>query len=141
MKPLLILATGLMSACIASSASAAPWLRLGEFGESVTYVDPDSVQGAGQRWRIWVLVDRTKPLLLVGEGSVSWSSTRTLVEFDCKGQAARTRAAVYYAGPMGAGRALMSDYEVDEWKYVPPGSTLEPQWRYACASRRNVQPR
>ena len=90
MKPLLIFATGLMSACIASSAWAAPWLRLGEFG---------------------------------------------------KGQAARTRAAVYYAGPMGAGQALMSDYEVEDWKYVPPGTTLEPQWRYACASKRNVQPR
>lgn len=141
MKPLLILATGLLLACIASSAWAAPWLRLGEFGESVTYVDPESVQGAGQRWRMWVLVDRAKPLLLVGEGSVSWSSTKSLVEFDCKGQAARTRATVYYAGPMGAGQALMSDHEVDEWKYVPPGTTLEPQWRYACASKRNVQPR
>ena len=95
MKPLLIIATGLMSACIAGSAWAAPWVRLGEFGDSVTYVDPDSVQGEGQRWRMWVLVDRLKPLLLVGEGSVSWSSTKSLVEFDCRGQAARTRATVY----------------------------------------------
>jgi hypothetical protein len=86
---------------VANSASA-DWVKVGEDDGAVVYVDPATLQKAGDVRRVWTLSDVKLPR------SDDVASFRTLDDFNCKERSRRTVFRVTYAGRMATGKVIDS---------------------------------
>ena len=105
----------------------AEWVKVGEDDGSVVYVDPSTLEKAGDVRRAWTLTD----LKLARSDNVF--SYRTLDDFNCKEARRRTIFRVTYAGPMATGKVLDSGTPIvfrfeNVYPYTPGGW----QFEYVC---------
>ena len=78
----------------------------------------------------WFLVDYAVPHRW---GLYEVRSFKQWLEFDCKDFSMRVMARLYYEGPMGQGRVLVSERESRNFIAIVPGDPEEAMHRTACA--------
>lgn len=78
----------------------------------------------------WFLVDYAVPHRW---GLYEVRSFKQRLEFDCKDFSMRLLARLYYEGPMGQGRVLVSERESRHFTAIVPGEPEEAMHRAACA--------
>ena len=112
---------------IVATSVRAEWVKVGEDDGSVVYVDPSTLQKAGDVRRAWTLSD----LKLARSDDVV--SYRTLDDFNCKEARRRTLFRVTYAGPMATGKVLDSGKPIlDRFENVYPYTPGGWQFEYVC---------
>jgi hypothetical protein len=112
-------------ALVAPLPAGASWLKMGEVGDAVLYVDPATIRKEGGFVRVATLDD----LKVAGPGGeISLGFMR---EFDCKAGRVRVIDAAAYSGPMATGRLLGSE-SGGRWNEVVPGTTGEDILKFVC---------
>lgn len=120
---------------LAATSAWASWVKVAEVGDTVYYVDPESVGGKGSVRRVSVIHDYAK------EEPGGVRSRRVLYEIDCAGERLKSLAATEHSEPMAQGKTLNSWERESDWLYVAPvtGSSLpsrtpyRPIVRFVCA--------
>ncbi len=112
---------------LTATSVRADWVNVGENDGAVIYVDPATIQKAGDVRRAWTLTD------------VKWSrgdnvvSFRTLDDFNCKEARRRTVFRVSYSGPMATGKVIDSGKPtLDLFENVYPFTPGRWQLEYIC---------
>ena len=122
--PRVVLSTLLL---IVATSVRADWVKVGEDDGAVIYVDPATVEKAGDVRRAWSLSNMRLPR---GDDVASF---RTLDDFNCKEGRRRTVFRVTYSGPMATGKVLDSGKPMlfrfeNVYPYTPAGW----QFEYVC---------
>ena len=114
------------------AAARAEWVKMGETGDAVFYVDPASIMGKGDLRRVSAIHDLAQP----GAGGVR--SRLVLYEVDCGGSAIRSVSATEHAEPMAKGARVAAWERESDWLYVTPrtGTNITPRTPYAAIVRR-----
>jgi hypothetical protein len=112
---------------VVATSVRAEWVKVGEDEGAVVYVDPTTVEKAGDVRRAWTLNDMKLPR---GDDVASF---RTLDDFNCKEARRRTVFRVTYSGPMATGKVLDSGKPMlfrfeNVYPYTPGGW----QFEYVC---------
>jgi hypothetical protein len=112
---------------IAATSARAEWVKVGEDDGAVVYVDPTTVEKAGDVRRAWTLSNMKLPR---GDDVASF---RTLDDFNCRESRRRTVFRVTYSGPMATGKILDSGKPMlfrfeNVYPYTPAGW----QFEYVC---------
>lgn len=122
----------MMLLAVASNSAMAEWVNVGSNENVSIYVDPTTIQRAGNMAKMWHLFDFKYVKEDMGE---PYLSTREQNEYDCKEEKYRRRATTQHSKNMGSGKAVYSDSYTAKWKPVPPDSGIEIMWKFACLKR------
>lgn len=115
-----------------SSSAMAEWVNVGSNENTAIYVDPATIQRAGDMATMWHLTDFKTAQKDMGD---KYMSTKDQNEYDCKEAKYRRRASSQHSGNMGSGKVVYSDSYTTKWKPVPPDSGIEILWKFACVKR------
>ena len=116
---------------LSSGPAYAEWVRVGgdDEAEVTTYVDPDTIRRKGNLVKVWDLFDfKTRQTI----GSISFSSSKELAEYDCAEERVRQLTVTYFLRNMGAGKVVHADREERKWSPIEPGSVGERLWEVVC---------
>ena len=119
-----------------SSAHAAyvDWVRIDNNDEFTTYVDYGNINRSGDLARIWDMRDYKKPH--TSHSGESFSSQKSLIEADCKGERFRLVGMTMYAGSHLSGKVVEHDDKpLYVWSTFSPGTVGQKLWRIACNRR------
>lgn len=122
----------MMLLAVASNSAMAEWVNVGSNENVFIYVDPTTIQRAGNMAKMWHLFDFKYVKEDMGE---PYLSTREQNEYDCKEEKYRRRATSQHSKNMGSGKVVYSDSYTAKWKPVPPDSGIEIMWKFACLKR------
>ena len=126
-KILLILTLALMS-----TGAMAEWAVVGESdddGGYTLYADLDTIRKAGDRVKMWTLIDYKVEQRASG---VNFSSKTIRRDYDCKGEHIRMLAFKLFSWNMEQGRLVRSYSQPRNWEEVQPDSLDETEWKVAC---------
>lgn len=115
-----------------SNSAMAEWKDVGSNKNTTIYVDPITVQRAGNMATMWHLTDFRIPQKDMGE---EYMSAKDQNEYDCKAAKSRRRAYSQHSKNMGNGKVVYSDTFTTKWKPVPPDSGIEILLKFACIKR------
>lgn len=80
---------------------------------------------------MWSLIDYN--LVQKVSADTKFLSQKSQQEYDCKGEQRRTLYFSWHSENMGKGAVIYIDNNPDNnWSPVPPGSTDEILWKFAC---------
>ncbi len=116
-------------AALASNAVAG-WTFSAGNDNSSEYVDTDSKWYSDGTVKMWTLRD-FRQLKSLGD-NISYLSSIDLYEFDCVKKRARSIQGANFQGQMREGKIVYSGSEINEWRYVLPGSFGEESLKIAC---------
>jgi len=122
----------LITLLVLSSVPAyAEWVAIGESGSDGTtiYVDPDTIRRKGDLVKMWHLFDYKTAETYRGS---SFLSIKAQDHYDCAEERIRSLAVVHHSGNMGIGRAVYIRSDEGNWEPVPPQSTGQALWKFAC---------
>jgi hypothetical protein len=114
---------------LVSDYALAEWINVGGDEYSTIFADPSSILRAGNIVKMLSLYDTD---IAQVAGSISFMSSKTLDEYDCKEKRSRTLAFYWYSGNMGEGNLLYGNTDPGEWGSVIPKSLSETLWGFAC---------
>ena len=122
---------------MATGGAAAEWVAFGSSGVSNDrfdiYVDPVSIRRSGDTVQMWDMENYNIPQVTSDK---RYLSTRTQMEYDCKGEQWRSLFFAMYSGAMGNGDTVYSDDSTpDNWKPFHPQTGVETLWKFACGKR------
>ena len=117
---------------VVSNSAMAEWISVGSNKYTTIYVDPTTIQRAGNMAKMWHLTDNKMASKDMGE---AYMSTKDQNEYDCKEMKVRRRASSEHSKNMGGGKVVYSDSYTSRWKPVPPESGLEILWKFACIKK------
>lgn len=113
-----------------SGAAHAEWTAIGGSEQTTFYADLASRQaGADGKVKLWTMVSAATPRQV---GEASFSSIRSLFEFDCRAQKVRGLESRFHAGTMAEGPEVGKVDEVEDWQNVEPGTVKEALSKVAC---------
>jgi hypothetical protein len=117
----------------ASSGAAAEWVGVGGNDVSNTYVDPATIFRAGDRVKMWHLVDfNTVQVKATGK---RYMSEKLQYEYDCKEERVRMLNFLSHSRNMGGGVMVEGDFHPQKWEQPRPGSIVEYLRKFACGKR------
>lgn len=122
----------MMLLTVVSNSAMAEWIDVGSNENMTIYVDPATIQRAGNMAKMWHLTDFKTENKDMGE---AYLSTKDQNEYDCKEAKLRRRASSQHSKNMGSGKVVYSDTYTTRWKPVPPDSGTEIMWKFACIKR------
>ena len=123
---------GLMLLLTATTVMA-EWTLVGSTHNYIQYVDRTTIRRNGNLVKMWDLRDYTKVKTVSG---VSFLSSKTQSEYDCKEEMRRDLAFTWFSGQMGNGNVIYSNgNSSDEWAPIGPGSIAEVLWEIACGKK------
>ena len=114
---------------VVSGNAGAGWANVGSNETTTVYVDPTIMRRKGNMVEMRYLVDFKTVQTMAG---MSFISTTTQYEYDCKEEQARTLSLSFYAGNMGGGEVIHSDSHPSKWAPIPPGPIGERLRKLAC---------
>jgi Surface-adhesin protein E len=114
---------------LVSSDALAEWIIVGGNEYSTIFADPTSVLRVGNIAKMLSLYDTDIAQVV---GSISFMSSKTLDEYDCKENQSRTLAFYWYSGHMGEGNILYGNTDPRKWSPVIPKSMSETLWKFVC---------
>ncbi|MEK6707896.1 MAG: surface-adhesin E family protein [Pseudomonadota bacterium] len=116
---------------VVSSSAAAQWVRAGNDGEFAHYADLSTTgKTHNSRVRMRTLID-FKTAHRAAQG-ITFLSSVTKVEYDCKEGESRDLHTKFYSGNMSRGRVVHVDNNPGVWESIQPGSMSEILWKAAC---------
>jgi hypothetical protein len=117
---------------VGNSKTMAGWIDVGGNDYSTIFADPSTILKVDNSVKMLSLYD-TDIAQVVSE--ISFKSSKSLDEYDCKEKQSRTLAFYWYSGNMGEGYILYSNTDVNNWNPVKPKSINEPLWKIACGKK------
>ena len=120
---------------IISNNSIAAWVQIGNTVNFSSFVDPATIHREGikamegSKAKMLTLIDYTAVLTKNGK---AYSSLKAQHEFDCRQQQVRMLSSSLYAGHMGTGVEIESNYRPENWRPIPMRSIEETLWKVAC---------
>ena len=130
------------AACLASPASAATWVDLGQAEGLSAHIDADSLRLSGGKAKAWVRWTWAQPQDLPGWPGRSYRSEKQLHVIDCEQGTLAEAQGVRYAGPDG--QEEVDSYVLPEAERTPtdviPETLGESVFHYACSARRHAAP-
>jgi hypothetical protein len=127
---LLALSTLLAAWPMYSSAAEANWVLVSGTANAVEYMDQSSKTSSGGFTKAWVMAELNPARPYKGK---TFASMKAQFEYDCKGASFRMLHATLYAGRMGSGEVIASDYVSGKWEPAVPQSVGHTKWKVACA--------
>jgi len=122
---------GLLSLCW-SGPAAADWAWLTANDTMTAYFDMGNIRRyEGGFVRMWALSDLSKPQLS-DPNNKYFRSAASQSEFDCVKRQSRLLSYRWYAGGMGRGELVYSDYDPGGWTPVAPNTLAAALMRAAC---------
>ena len=119
---------------VAAHAAYVDWVRIDSNDEFTTYVDYGNINRSGDLARIWDMRDYKKPH--TSHSGQSFSSQKSLIEADCKGERFRLVGMTMYAGSHLSGKVVEHDDKpLYVWSTFSPGTVGQKLWRIACNRR------
>jgi len=116
-----------------STNTMADWTEMGESddeGGYIAYADLTTIRMAGNRVKMWTLIDYKTEQRASG---VNFSSKTIRRDYDCKGRHLRVLAFKLFSWNMEQGRQVRSYNQPQEWEQVKPESMGETEWKIACS--------
>jgi hypothetical protein len=121
-----------------SSSAMAEWMAVGTSttGEIFTiYVDYSTIRKAGNRVKMWELMDFKTAQRDASNGKF-FMSLKEQSEYDCKDEQGRTLYESHHSGGMGTGEVIYGATNSDSnWVPVPPESIDKALWKIACGKK------
>jgi hypothetical protein len=114
-------------------SALAEWTRFASnpSQKMTAYIDPATIERAGNIVRIWVLLDFEQ--VQMPRDHPAFSSFRSQKEFNCGKEQLRLRAVVAYSGNMGSGDVVEDIAgSTEEWSAIPSNSLDAGFYRAAC---------
>ena len=112
-----------------SGSAAAEWVKVDFDGNATVYANPASIRKAGNRVKMWNLIDYMTAQAEMGR---PYMSVTTQSEFDCKKGQTRSLYLSFHSGHMNKGHTVGSVNESGKWIPVVAGSMSETLWQLAC---------
>ena len=122
----------MMLLAVVSSGAMADWVQIDD-NETVgitAYADPASIRQAGNRVKMWVLVDY-KTAKTTADGK-TFMSVKSQNEYDCKEEKSRIFYANIHPKNMAGGEIVSVSIKPRDWEPNEPGSVGEALWKIAC---------
>jgi Surface-adhesin protein E len=118
---------------LSSGPAYAEWVWIGDSASgTTTYADPDTIRHKGELVKMWHLFDRKTVETYQGG---SFLSIKAQSEYDCAEERERSLAVMYHSGNMGSGKVVYINSNEGNWTPVPPGSTVQAMWKFACGKQ------
>lgn len=114
---------------VVNGNAAAEWANVGSNEASTVYVDPATIRREDNVAEMWYLVDFKTVQTMAG---MSFFSTTTQYEYDCKKEQARTLSFSFHSGNMGGGDVVFNDSNPGKWAPILPGPIGERLRKSAC---------
>ena len=130
MKKLLVAL--LLSLFSASAMAECTPVNVRDHGDSLYFVDLDTIHKTDHMVRMWELADHKTEKQF---GNINFLSAKMHAEFDCKEEKRRALSAVYFSDHMGSGDVIHRTNYAGQWKPVPQGDLYEAMWEAACGVR------
>jgi hypothetical protein len=122
----------MMLLAVVSSSALAEWVVVGVHDTSTLYADRASIHGAGNRVKMWALLDFKTAQQDSANPRNGYLSEIARFEYNCKEQRARTLYYSWHSRHMGRGKVVSSDSDPSKWEPVLPGSEDEILREFAC---------
>jgi hypothetical protein len=125
----------LMAAMVGGAASckpapAAEWVVFEAMPDATIYVDPSTIQRAGDRAEMWVLIDYKSPQ--PDKTGKPVLSDKLHYQYECREKQLRILATSAHAGPMASGETINISPDPPQSAPVEAGTTAEKMWQRAC---------
>lgn len=117
---------------VVSSNTMAEWMDVGGNDYSTVFADPASIRKVDNYEEMFSLYDTDIAETI---GDISFMSSKSLDEYDCKRKQSRTLAFYWYSGNMGEGEILYGNTDVGKWNLDLPKSINETLWKIACGKK------
>lgn len=92
------------------------------------YFDPNSIENTGYSRKVWVLSSYDE------KQAGGYRSVKSLYEFDCKEERARSYTMLLYPDEMAAGNVIGAQHDkLKEWFFYPPNSLFSRIVSVVCA--------
>jgi hypothetical protein len=124
--------TILLLLLVGSSKTMAEWIDVGGNDYSTIFADPATIRKVDNSVKMLSLYDTDIAQVV---GGISFMSSKSLDEYDCKEKQSRTLAFYWYSGNMGEGNILYSNTDANKWNTVMPKSISEALWKIACGKK------
>jgi hypothetical protein len=109
----------------------AEWKKTGFSDETTMFIDAKTIKKSGNLVRVTELMNL--PLGAKSpDGKVSYKSSKTVEEFDCKKQTARTLRFTWYSDEMGKGKQVYKDDHSYPFEKIEPKSLIASVQRAVC---------
>jgi hypothetical protein len=117
---------------VVSNSAMAEWVRVGVINETIFYFDPASILKHDDRASLWQLSNfgHTETT-----GIATYLSSKSQIEFDCKESLVRRLTYSLYAKNMGKGHVINTNSDIQEWRPVSRGSSMEFYFDRACGKK------
>ena len=116
-----------------STGAMAEWTYLGS-AENKTYdvyIDKVAIRKQGNVAKMWDMFDYKSPRKTAN--GTSYSSDKSLGEYDCVEIRNRNLSTTYYSDNRGKGAAVLThQYDDAKWGDIVPGSVSMAKWEVAC---------
>jgi hypothetical protein len=117
--------------CIFNNSVMAEWSAIATAAGRIYYTNPNTIRKSGNKVKMWSLIDYN--LVQEVSADIKFLSQKSQQEYDCKEEQRRTLYFSWHTGNMGKGDVTYIDNKPDnKWSPVPPESTDETLWKFAC---------
>ena len=95
------------------------------------YIDKTTIRKQGNIAKMWVMKDYKSPRKTAN--GTSYSSNKSLGEYDCAEIKDRNLSTTYYSDNIGRGAAVLThQYDDAKWGDIVPDSIGMMEWKAAC---------
>ncbi len=115
---------------MASASACADWVEIETNEEATVYANPASIRKVGDVVKMWVLYDLRKPDSLHGKNYWSMKSNDS---YDCSTDRTQRLHTLFYAGNMGSGNVIPTQYTgTRPWEPVVEDTLSDAVRKFAC---------
>ena len=111
-------------------AAHADWKIIGNFEAGTYYIDPNTIEKTGSLRDFWTMLDY--PATQKSSRGVSYLSTRTHLQMDCKKQNVRFLQLSWHTGRKLSGEQIDQQGVMREWQSIPPDTPLVSFFNTVC---------
>jgi len=109
----------------------AEWKMIGTYPAGTYYIEANTVEKSGAGLRdFWTMLDY--PTAQKSARGVSYLSTRTHMQLDCKKQSVRILQFSMHTGRMLSGELIDQQGVMREWQSIPPDTPLVTYMKAVC---------
>ena len=108
----------------------AEWKIIGTFPAGTYYIDTSTIEKSGVMRDFWTMLDY--PSVQKSARGVSYLSTRTHMQLDCKKQSVRILQFSMHTGRMLSGELIDQQGVMREWQSIPPDTPLVSYLKAVC---------
>jgi hypothetical protein len=117
-------------ALLGFQAAHAEWRTIGTFPAGTYYIESSTVEKTGSLRDFWTMLDY--PTMQKSARGVSYLSTRTHMQLDCKKQSVRILQFSMHTGRMLSGELIDQQGVMREWQSIPPDTPLVSYLNAVC---------